>query len=302
MSRGKQYHVDVQLLSELYKKHQSASIVGDILGVSKSIILRNLKENNIPIRKNKNDVNHSYFKYDTPEVFYWAGFMAADGCVQNPHDKRFSVSLSLSSTDHGHVQKFKETIGFGGPISVSMVKGKWKDPNNHSLGKYKDSQKSEISFLSKEMFDDLARFNIVPKKSLIYTFPEFVINHKYKNHFMRGYFDGDGSFFFVKSKNHKTGKEKPTIQKYFSLRGTVDFLTVYRNILETECVLPVRTNPIRFNKTGILDYGGNGVLAKIEQFLFQNATVYLDRKWIKNITEKSLVEQILLDENIKNNN
>jgi hypothetical protein len=89
---------------------------------------------------------------------------------------------------------------------------------------------------------------------------------------MRGYFDGDGSWYI--------GSSKKTNQVFFSLRGTTEFLEVYRDVLERECDIPKREKPIRVNNgIGVLEYGGNGVTTKIRDFLYQGASVYLGRKF-----------------------
>ena len=129
-----------------------------------------------------------------------------------------------------------------------------------------------MSITSKEIFDDLSRFNIVPRKSLIYTFPEWLINHKYVNHFMRGYFDGDGSFYVI-------NKNKETPQVGFSLRGTQDFLKTYRSIFESNHLVKEREKDIRINSgIGVLEYGGNKVVNNIKDFLYKDSNVCLERK------------------------
>jgi hypothetical protein len=108
----------------------------------------------------------------------------------------------------------------------------------------------------------------------IYIFPEWLVDHPLVNHFMRGYNDGDGSFYIGQLKNNRRVK-----QVYFSLRGTTNFLKVYRTILEQQCDLKERITDIRVNcGTGILDYGGNGIIAKIASFLYKDATIFLPRK------------------------
>lgn len=88
---------------------------------------------------------------------------------------------------------------------------------------------------------------------------------------MRGYFDGDGSWFI--------GSSKITNQLYFSLAGTVPFLEDYRSVLERNCNL-LDSKKIRIVRNiGVLEYGGNGVSSKIRDFLYSDATVFLHRKF-----------------------
>ena len=124
------------------------------------------------------------------------------------------------------------------------------------------------------MCDDLGRFDIVPRKSLTLTFPEWMKTHPLKHHFIRGYNDGDGSFYIPELKDGRTVE-----QVYFSMRGTQIFLKVIRNILEQECDLGERNTDIRISSDcGVLEYGGNGIISKITDYLYQDATIYLPRK------------------------
>lgn len=99
---------------------------------------------------------------------------------------------------------------------------------------------------------------------------------------MRGYFDGDGSWF--------VGTSKKTDQLFFSLCGTSKFLTVYRSILEYKCDLLKREKDIRIKSgIGVLEYGGNGVTCKIRNFLYRDAVTFMPRKLdkVKNVVVKT---------------
>ena len=90
---------------------------------------------------------------------------------------------------------------------------------------------------------------------------------------MRGYFDGDGSFYYSLAKNKKSR------QKYINIRGTQEFLTMYRSILERECDIDKKEKDIRLNSgIGALEYGGNNIVEKISDFLYKDATVWMKRK------------------------
>jgi len=204
------------------------------------------------------EVNDNFFSSDSPESFYWAGFIAADGCVKLHNHKYKILYIGLGNVDSGHLCKFKSLINFSGNI--------------HMYSKH-----SEISIRSDKIFDSLSRFNIVPRKSLILTFPEWIMENNLVNHFMRGYNDGDGSFFTQNLKNGKTIK-----QLIFSLRGTKEFLSSYKNILEKKCDVGINDKKPRKN-SGIymLEYGGNRKVQRIRDFLYKDANekILLDRKF-----------------------
>jgi len=260
-------------LWEAYQEIQSLQKVAEKFGCQKDGVRHSLKRNGYKINKLvRHSCNETFFQQDTPESFYWAGFIAADGCVRYSErgkygKPRYDLYIALAQKAKSHLEKIKDSLEYSGPIKDYLVK------NSKRNSKWNDTWKSEISITSKQIFDDLARFNIVPRKSLTYTFPEWLINHPLVYHFMRGCFDGDGSFYWA---HYKTKAS----QEYFSLRGTEAFLAVYRDILERNNLVKKRDKPIRINGgIGVLEYGGNGVVGKIKGFLSKDATVQLDRKW-----------------------
>ena len=91
---------------------------------------------------------------------------------------------------------------------------------------------------------------------------------------MRGYFDGDGSICYTTRKcNYKEGT--------FSVIGTPEFLDEYEKYI-LQCLN--RNNPNKRDKSGraeAIRYGGKNQIKKIFQFLYKDATIYLQRKYDK---------------------
>jgi len=249
-------------LVEVYGETQSVRKTGLRLGMSHETARVRLKRLGKINKQVRYSCNYDYFSQDTAEVFYWAGFIAADGCVKLHSKKYKCLNIGLSQKDHAHLEKFTKAIGFTGPIR------KMTSERYYS---------STVCILSAQLFDDLARFNIVQRKSLIYTFPKWLIGHPLVNHFMRGYNDGDGSFY----KSIPSGS-RTVIQLHISIRGTKDFLTNYKHILESNCKLRKSNNKPRIN-CGIhmLEYGGTRAVGRIRDFLYKDSTesIRLDRKY-----------------------
>ena len=218
------------------------------------------------------DCDHNFFSRDNEETFYVAGFIAADGGLKDRKNTsgniRYELGIGLSKKDKEFLEQLRQIMKAETPIRDYLVKNSKHNP------KWNDIWKSEIVITSKQMWEDLSRFNVVPRKSLIYTFPEWMKTHPLRHHFIRGYNDGDGSFYIP-----KLAKGKHTEQIYFSMRGTSEFLTDVRDILEKECDLKEREKDIRISSGhGVLEYGGNGVISKITDYLYKDATIYLPRK------------------------
>lgn len=212
----------------------------------------------------RNTFNNNFFTTNSAESFYWAGFIAADGCVTIKKDKykdreyrQKVLRINLANKDYKHLEKFSDAIDYSGRI-LSTHNG----------------MASLVVLRSDKIFDDLEKFNIVPCKSLIYTFPQWVIKDKNINHFMRGYFDGDGCF----------GKRMLKKEKYpqiiFSLCGTYVFLYDYMRVLENKCNITFK-EPRKNKNIFEARYTGNSVVKNIRNFLYEGSTeqTRLDRKY-----------------------
>ncbi len=210
--------------------------------------------------------NHLFFSTDTEHSFYIAGFIAADGCIMSKGTSRI-LSIGLSKKDRPFLELLVSTIGAENPIKDYLIKAPKTNP------KWKDSWKSEVKISSEQIYNDLARFNITERKSLTLELPEWMAGHPLRHHFIRGYNDGDGSFYSAVSKNKKVKQVK------FSLRGTESFLKSVRSIFEKDLGLENRTKDIRINcGIGSLEYGGNRLVKKIAEYLYKDATICLERK------------------------
>lgn len=107
-------------------------------------------------------------------------------------------------------------------------------------------------------------------KSLLLKYPTNLPEHLF-NHFLRGYFDGDGSIFL---KNNKT--------IIFELLGTNDFLNAIRDKLEKHLKIRFIKNIYKTRSQIVeLKTSKKIIVDKILKFLYDNATIYLERKYFK---------------------
>lgn len=270
------------VLKSGYEKIKSTKKLARELSVDIMDVKRYMDSFNIDYKKQViYSCNHDFFQEDSEESFYWAGFIAADGCVLSRtvnRSKPNMLSISLESTDTPHLLKFKNQSKAESIISFKTVK------NSLQNSKWKDTDECEIKITSTKICKDLERFNVVMRKTKIYDLPSWILTHDLLPHFIRGYNDGDGSFYW----NKKAGRAD---QLYFSMRGNSEYLLKIRKVLEKECSLVERIKPIRISSGhGVLEYGGNLILKRICNYLYKNSTIYLDRKFeiIKHLlTENS---------------
>jgi hypothetical protein len=263
-----------EILQKEYDELQSFRKIGKKYGASGEGIRTlceklGVKTNDLPRYTYAED----FFTRDNEETFYVAGFFAADGCVKirkmnNRKNLVYQIQLQLATKDRVILEKIKSLLKWTGPTCEITTINSKRNP------KWEDSYKCGFTITSKKLVDDIARFNIVPRKTHILTFPQWLIDHPLVHHFIRGYNDGDGCFHTSKNKGKSSG------QIYFSMRGTAMFLGSCRSIIEKNCDIKVNTTNIRISSgIGQFGYGGNGIVAKVAKFLYKDATIYLERKY-----------------------
>ncbi len=243
-------------LIDLYHQEKTLDGISRITGFDPQALHSLMRRYDIPFKyKTKYTHDDSAFSKDTEESFYWAGFIAADGCIKEKNKNTKILSIGLAIKDKQHLVKFKDFLSADEPVSS-----------------YNDNS-CEFHIVSNEIAKDLFRFNITPRKSKTYTFPEIVKNHNLAPHFLRGYFDGDGGLSFYTD----TKRGRKIAQAIISIRGTYEFLEAFREKITN---IPMGKNKIRLsNGTHILSYGGNINAQKMFQYLYGNSSIYLDRKF-----------------------
>lgn len=193
--------------------------------------------------------NSDYFEtINSPDKAYWLGFLYADGCL----DKKNSVRLGLASVDEEHVIKFQKAIG---AINNKII---------HSEKKMngKTYYQSIFTIRDEKMHSDLTNLGCVNNKSLTLKFPYEKIPEDLYSHFIRGYFDGDGSINYTK-KIYQGRQHHWRIE----FAGTKDFLTALKKILGKENLsLEKRKNFY------CLTIGGAKQLEQILAYIYKDAT------------------------------
>jgi len=128
-----------------------------------------------PFKKRKYALNENFFKKWTKESSYFLGWMYSDGNVNK--DLR-TIQFHIHKKDLLIMKKLRRCIKSKQKI---FIRG------NHV----------EFRVHSKKICEDLVELGCMPKKAHKLCFPKR-IPKKYYSHFVRGYFDGDGSIHFNK--------------------------------------------------------------------------------------------------------
>lgn len=117
---------------------------------------------------------------------YYAGFIAADGCIYEKNDNNKSLIIKLAAKDKCHLEELKKNIQYAGNINLNSFKYEYK-----GVKSFKETCRLKINNV--KIVDDLAKnFGIYPNKTFDITFPIKLKNKKHIDAFILGYIDGDG--------------------------------------------------------------------------------------------------------------
>lgn len=204
-----------------------------------------------------------YFRnINTEEKAYWLGFLYADGCIT---DKRIIVDLHIKDIEH--IKKFQKYVD-----------------SSHKLWIHGDNdQYVRLVVGCKEMCIDLCQNGCVPRKSLILSFPDkTIVPTDLMSHFIRGYFDGDGCLSFSQGLRKRNDRNPDKLYPYglwfLKIVGTKSMMTGISKYLEmTNKLYQYDININNFS----LKCGGNKKVKEIMSKFYDNANIYLDRKYEK---------------------
>lgn len=119
------------------------------------------------------DLNNKVFDSYNEKSCYWAGFLAADGCI----DVNGTIRIELAGVDKQHVYDFREFCESVHSISYNAAK------NSYKVGFCSPSIKEALYY----------NFSLTVDKTYNLMFPLFSEEWQYKA-YLRGFFDGDGCF------------------------------------------------------------------------------------------------------------
>lgn len=249
-----------------------ANKISDILGICRKTTSEILKDNNIDVSKNNTSIKCGYEKsirkyrfnehffdiIDTEEKAYILGFFMADGT--NIENQRL-VEMRLQKEDKYILDKINSILESNRPL-------RHFDPPKRFPNR---KEQYGIMFRSLHFSKTLKNIGMCRNKSYLLKFPT-CIPDELMNHFVRGYFDGDGSICNTKYSS-----------KYrFSIVGTEDFIDATRGILHEKCGVSYAMLHTRFKErdtnTRYITYSGRVQAIKFGSWLYKDATIYLTRK------------------------
>jgi len=252
------------LLYEAYSSGTSLRDLSSIFRISRPVIKEKIVEMGLEIRpayiqRRRHSCDYEFFrKIDTETKAYWLGFIVADGSI-GKETKNLAIGLAIRDLDH--LFKFKEHLNATQPIWTSK-------------------KACRIAISGLEMMRDLSVYGVVPNKTFTAHVPSGIPSHLMR-HFWRGMVDGDGSLYYTKKSR----------QWSLGLVGTYDLVSGFREEAKNICGTKANLYP-HYTTPGIYYFcvGGNIMVKKLSNWLYEEAPVFLDRKYILH----EMVQEIAL--------
>ena len=247
--------VDWDRLIQEYFEGKDAVTLASQYHVHSSMIYARLEKMGIERRRSRDvrrqyHFNERYFcRLDSASPCYWLGFLFADGSISEVSN---ALRVNLQASDAAHLQALLTDL------EATSHQVRYKVTSGHSV--------AGIALTSLYLRQDLASWGMtLPKNER----PIPPMPHQLKHHFIRGYFDGDGSISVHRTIRREDWKA--------SIASTSH--TMVEQIASAISEVAIRYSIYRPTNTNLwcLSIGGNQV-KRFGQWLYADASRYLVRK------------------------
>lgn len=249
-------------ICDQYLSGISSVQLGKKYGIGHKSIAVVLEENNIKrncaLSERKYGLNEHYFdEIDTPNKAYILGLLYADG---NNCKQKGTIRIQLQEQDKEILEKICKELNYEKEL-------RYIDCSKRIYGNgYVSKNMYSLDIFSMHMCNTLEKCGVVPNKSLILAFPDFVPDNLYP-HFIRGYIDGDGCIskksycVSITSTEEFCVKLKDLIKCKLGIDGNIKDSSCHNGITKVFCFTRRQQTQI------FLDY------------VYNNAELYLQRKY-----------------------
>jgi len=268
------YKLNPEEVLKLYNEHKSTYIVADILKLKNANqVTRILKANGIQLIARKYFIDENYFEtIDTEDKAYWLGFLAADGTIRLRHGgaekkkRGSSIVLKLAIKDEHHLKKFAKV--FGGDSRITYQ----RDYTTTRKGEESYSDNCRVSINSNKLVEDIMNKGVIPRKSFTLDKPN--IDPIWYSHFIRGYFDGNGSVGFKTKEGKRSNRDLVIDRLHLSIATVAEDFKVW-------FIEHFRSLDIDFVTIGKYDMGCKNTKGtyRFLDYIYKDATVFLERKY-----------------------
>lgn len=259
-----------EIIDMYTNRNMSTVKIGNVFNCGNKVIAKVLERYGIPrtgVGNRKYSLDEHYFDViDTPNKAYILGFLYADGCN---FPKKQTISMSLEEHDKEILEKIRLEIGSEKELEfIEQSKRKDKDNDYH----YNDCWR--LLMFSSHMCKVLNEHGMTPRKSLTLQFPKH-LDKSLLSHFVRGYFDGDGSY-----SSHYT--KRGWFQSLITITSTEDFCKDCLETIREQAGINgggIYDASSHNGITKVLSISGTNQINKFFEWLYKDAELYMKRKY-----------------------
>ncbi len=230
---------------ELYNSGQSSLKIAKLYHCNDLTIRNRLKKNNVILERKpiKYKINKNFFNSFNESSVYWLGFFCADGNIY-----KNEISIDLAYKDLVHLKMLQNMIG-----------------SNHPL-QYRSTRNTiRLRFCNKSILTQLKKMGLTENKTFTLKFID--ISDLYLPHFIRGYFDGDGSVHVDKRYNSLV----------LDFNGNFAFISKLNQIFSEKLNIKLQ-NMSPSKSIWRIRYTAKSDINEIFNYLYKDAKYYLARK------------------------
>lgn len=214
-------------------------------------------------RVNRHIKSDFFSVIDSPIKAYWLGFLYTDGSVDKGKS-RGRIRLQLQEKDLEILEKFREDLNIESKIIYD---------------KRKNSKCCSVEFTDEQIYNDLAKYDIIPQKTYkISNIPYKKIPKEYLKDFVLGLYDGDGGISY--SENCST--DVTISYTAYHESEVEDFQFLINSLVGLE-----RKNKNIFRGAWATQWRGRLQCLKILEVLYKDAPRFLKRKYDKFLVLKN---------------
>ena len=259
---------DKEKIITLFKEGKMIKEIPGILGISERSVSRVLKDNKINSHRiNRYELNENYFDtIDCEKKAYILGLLFSDGFIGD--EKHNNISLSITEKDKDILEKIKDEIEFTGELRKNY---------NHGYNSQKPTY--VLNFSSKHMCESLRKIGLKNVKSKRDTIIPYNLDEELVRHYIRGYFDGDGSFIVGQSRESRKLADG-SIKTYCYLKPRLSIIVPEKFAKEFISRIPGNISIKKSHTKGLvyLENSAKNNVENLYHYFYDNATIFIERK------------------------